>query len=480
MRAWLGALVVGSIGVGLVLIVACRWRHQRGVTLAKLTSSALALLSLPLLLQVGDGKSISLAWIPGIEAASLTLGATGLYLSVTAFFALALTLVWNCERPPPAGGSHYWPGVAHIMCGLVVAALTLDQFLVRYVVLELIALCTLLTFFVEIASARVSLPLWHRYMQFRIGDAGLMLAILLLDRSRGTFNIEGMLANPHLLPLGSRVSIVLGGLIAAFVKMGLPPFHGWLLDSANLSWEKHIWLSFALPVLGVYLLYRFAPLLMALDGLRVLLVIAGVCLMLWAFIKTRASGQPFERAPWLLIAHGAVALVLAGTPGIRMYLLTFIPVRVALCVLTARKWERFAPVLAPPQGNVVTLQPDGWLLAVAGWDERFERRGLERVNQSVANTLLWLARASASSMEREILERMNRRMVSSILWLARTSASSMERKILDGTISWLTRLALGTGRALQSGHTGRLRRNLLWVSFGLIGLISLALLTLPN
>ena len=451
MRGLLGALVVGCMGMGLVLL-AMRNRSKLVKWTAIVSSSTMAGLSLLLLPQVNAGPSVSLDWIPNVEPASLQMGTPSIYLAVMVFFSLPLAIVWSPERAPPAGTTNCWPGVAHLLCGLIAAALTLDQFLARYVVLELVALCVILVFLVEVLSARKHFPLWHRYLQFRLGDAGLMLAILVLALSTGTFLIKEMVAAASSFPFGQQIPIALGGLVAASVKMGLPPFHGWLLDTRMLSWQSRTWLSgVALPVLGAYLLYALGPLFPAPSILRDLLIIVGVLVLLWVLIRIRKSSQPSVRVQLALIGHGAIALVLAGTPGMVLYLLTFIPLRVVFCLVT--RYSRADRTSVVSQGRVDPLGPDTWLLTLGQYAEFIEERGLGAANRSLATVIM---RASG------------------------VNALLIENRILEGINRGLVRAALHIGRTLQVRHTGRLRRNVLWAVCGVVALMVVVLVVLPR
>lgn len=518
MRGLLEGLVIGSMGAGVALLAVCRRGElvsdRAGLQrLASISSSTLAGLSLLLLPQVDGGPSLSLAWIPGVAAVSLSLGPTGTYLAVMVFFSLALTLIWNPERAPPApsadrsdlwglhGLRDYWPGVAHVLCSLVVAALTLDQFLARYVVLELVALVTLLVLFVEISSAQNHFPLWHRYLQFRLGDVGLMLAILLLNRRTDSFLIEEMLRTYQseaapVLPLGKQVPIAFGGLLAAMVKMGLPPFHGWLLDSTTLSRQSYTWLSgVALPVLGVYLLYRLSPILVGAIALRVSLTIIGVVVLLWVLIgscrsaKARTSGQGSVRVVWGLVGHGAIALLVVGTRGIMpqaildCYLLTFIPIRVVFCILTPQRRGGHVPGAFRSGVTLLKLDtadlPVRWLLALGRGAAFLEERALEAANRGLVAAVMGLARIDASLIE-DRLETANGSLATAVTKFARMDVYLVEHRVLEGINRWVARASRRVGRALQVRHTGRLRRNLLWASSGLAVLIAMALLALPD
>lgn len=468
----LEGLVVASVGAGLLLLATCR--RGTGARLARGLALTIACLSLLLLPQAGQSPSVYSPWIPVTGKIGLDLGVPGVYLAVAVFWGLALTLlVPRTDHPPPGRLANYWPGLAFLSCGLVVTALTLSDFLARYVILELVALCVILVFLLHAPSRRDGFPAWRWYLQFRLGDAGLMLAILLLERFSGTFDIKSMLSGAAAAPLGQRVPIALGGLLAAWVKMALPPFHGWLLDTGALSWEKRTWLAgIAPPILGAYLLYRLSPVLLGLPAARILLSAGGVAILLWLFVSKPTRQLWRGATPWL-IGHSAASLVLAGTPLMSAYLLTFVPARYALCALTAR--ARTGREATYPQDRTGQLAPFGWLLGLTNWAERPGRCDLESINRGVSRAVVSLWRVAAGVAEARVLEGINRGAARAVVSFSRVTAVVAEARALEGMNRGAARLARHLGRTTQKTHTGRLRRNLLWASLGLLGLLIMAL-----
>jgi len=413
----LAILTLANIGIGLALL---GWRGRERVTicLARAASLALAFLAVLLLWQVDRGLGTSWSWVPGIEPVSLDLSATGVYLVVMTTGSLVLTLHELIERPRPQSGLASRLGLAYLLCGFVVAALTVNQFLVRYALLEVIILCGLFIFVVEMEPRSGNLRFWRRYLQFRASDVALLLGILWLYHSTGTFVIKEMVAGASALTSAQRLPILLGGTLAAWVKLGLPPLHGWLLDSAALTRGTQAWVAgTAWPVLGAYLMYRLAPLTEGVEPIRAFWLISGVLILSVALYKSIRSPQIAERTSWGLAAHGAIMPILVGTPAMMPYLLTFIPIRAGLCLLRPRKEGReLQPFAMNPRA--LASEPDSWALVLAQW------------------------------------------------------AAAIEGLVLEGANRRTARLILQLGSAFRSWHSGRLRRYVLWVCAGLIALVA--------
>lgn len=451
MSGLMAALLAGTFATGLALL-GTRGHARLTSALSVVSSLSLATLSLLLLSQTWGGAGGAVVCIPQTEGVALVLRPPGVYLAITAFWALALAQISRPGRFSLERGARCWPALAHLFCGLVVLALTVDQFLVRYVLLELVALSTIVAFALDTPARRHDLALWRCYLQFRLGDIGLILAVLLLNRATGTFLIDEMLTRATHLPPGEQIPILLGGLLAVWVKMGLPPFHGWLADGSLLPWQARVWVvGAALPLLGAYLLYRLRPLFFALGAFR-LLTVAGVGVLAWVFARLRRSGLRPDASPWWFIGHGAVGLILAGTQAMNAYLLTFLPVRVALCALAGRAPKRDARATAR-DGSAPTPTLDVWLGAVL---------------------------RLAQNQEPDFLEAANRWLAEGIRTLSRLSASIFEGQILEGLNRGAARVARTTGRTLQDVHVGRLRRNLLWASLALIALATVSVATLAR
>ncbi|MHB1355100.1 MAG: proton-conducting transporter transmembrane domain-containing protein [Anaerolineae bacterium] len=410
-------LVIGTFCYGCVLgllparALRIRWA-QYGAWIT-------AILSLSLLLTGSASFRINLDWVPEQGFSGLDLSPPITYLVLGAFGSLPLIFAWKKDND--SSESTYWPSLVFISCSLLVIALTLEHFLTRYAILELVVLLAMAAFMLTPHAKNREFPLKY-YMYFRIGDTGLILAILLAYRCAGTFQIQEMLScvfSGGLEP-GSMVLLLVGATLSAWVKLGLPPFHGWLLGTARFSWAGHTWFAgICLPLLGAYLLKRFSPGWASLGLWHGLLPSAGVVIFFWLVVRWRKLAH---KGTILLIGHGALALLIAGTRWMDLYLITFIPARWLLCWGSAAWW----PNAARHSGQLALVgsrtAPLRFVLAIAGWlDNALEQGMFDRVGHSVATVIRQ------------------------------------------------------AGQALQRGHSGRLGRYLLWAVMGGCVIVILAL-----
>jgi len=230
----------------------------RYVALAVIASTALcALLLLP---SIGNGPTIVIEWIPGTGPMTLGLGATGLYAAlVTSIAAFLITLgvtPYQVERPALSAS------VVLLALSATNAAFLAKHFLARYVALEIAALCIALAPLIELKGPKGGRTFWLIYLVLRLGDVGLLSAILILADASGTLEIAPALEVGATLDSARLGWAVAGLILAVWVKMGGWPFHLWSRLGRTLSLNTQAWLyAIVAPNLGAYLLYRVTSLL---------------------------------------------------------------------------------------------------------------------------------------------------------------------------------------------------------------------------
>lgn len=330
MKSLLAGLVLGT----LVLGGACDWAlvrySQRAASKLWLVALLLALISLLLLLPAAQGASVQITWIAGLEPVALHSEPPANYLAVLVFWALLATQWLDRERS-------YSPQRAretllvYLLAGLAVGALAVDNFLARIILLDLLSLLTTAALWPAL-SARAGSLLWRRYLVFRLGDLSLLAMVSWLSASAGTLQINALLSTSVTLASDSARWIALLGVVAVWIKLGLPPFHSWMDDAWRLQRStRALVVGVGLPLPGAYLLYRLQPTLVA-GGMRGFLIFGGGLAMLWGLGAPGRYGTVGKR---LLVMHAALAPLLVGTDAFSIYLLTFAPLRVAAGLLPA-------------------------------------------------------------------------------------------------------------------------------------------------
>ncbi|MBM3187282.1 MAG: hypothetical protein FJZ90_00990 [Chloroflexi bacterium] len=445
MHVLLPALVAATLCGG-VLFLALRKRAALVRTLARYLALALAVLSFLLLAHPGEDRAVRFTWAPLMDSVGLSTAAPGIYLAIMAFWTLYLGCRLREERPPPSALELYWPGWAYVLCSVVVLALTVDHFVARIVLLDLLSLSLMPLLLIDLSAVDYHVPIIRRYLIFRVGDSAFMLLAMLLHQHSATFHIDSALASAADLPAGPFVTVVLSGVLAAWVKLGLPPCHGWVAEGAMLPRSRRIWvLGAALPLLGAYLLYRLGPLAAGRPA-AFLVIGVGLLLMLWGVHRGLRSpnGSSEAQTGWL-VAHSALGLALMPTPAMRLFLLTFLPVRVGLCLGLA---------------STVLLAP-----------ARAMRRLPVSESGLFGSVLRWLGASETS-----LFEGIPHRVAQAVVALADLTAQRLERGVFDRSVQSVPRIVDSIAGSLQLQHTGQLRRNLLWVSVALVAIVALMLL----
>jgi NADH-quinone oxidoreductase subunit L len=213
-------------------------------------------------------------------------------------------------------------------------ALLADHFLLRYVALEIVALSVLLAPVAEGSRPETNRSARGGYLLLRLGDAGLLVAILILWHFGGTLHIDTALEAGKGLPSALLGWAVAGLGLAVWVKLGGWPFHLWSRSSRHLSPASHAWLyATAVPNLGLYLLYRVTPLLAHAGPLKTAALWLGTAGALVASVLTLARPEPRRAMTTIGAAQAGLALVL-GAAGFKsaiwLGLLVLTPLRLLL------------------------------------------------------------------------------------------------------------------------------------------------------
>ncbi len=354
-----GTLTLVILGLPLLtavgLAVAPRFVPERAAyVLAPVTTSLVALIALVLLPHVGESAVIvGIEWFPGAGSMGLVLDVASLCvilaISVSGFFVFLYALA-DDVRPKPLS----W-ALMLLAWGAANAAFLANHFLGRYVALEIVALCVallpLVPFRDSAAGIRMSSAI---YLLLRLGDAGLLVAILELEAVSGTLFITPALQAGEALRGAPLQVMVVGFVLAVWVKLGGWPFHLWVQAGRRLALAPRLWLyATVVPSLGAYLLYRVTPLLVVSDALQTTVLWMGACSALLAALILTQTNQDRMLAWAGALQSGLILCVAAAGVKYAVWfgLLVLMPVRLLLFLsidLAKRSrlpWRRVAVAL---------------------------------------------------------------------------------------------------------------------------------------
>ncbi|MCH8850638.1 MAG: NADH-quinone oxidoreductase subunit L, partial [Chloroflexi bacterium] len=170
------------------------------------------------------------------------------------------------------------------MLALVLA----DNFLLLYFAWELVGFCSylLIGHYSHLRSASEAAK--KAFITTRLGDVGLLIAIILLWRDAGTFSIQGVIEAAEAGQIRTEVltaSVVLL-LLGAMGKSAQFPFHVWLPDAMEGPTPVSALIHAAtMVVAGVYLVARTLPLFeLVAGGPELLMAIGLLTVFLSAFL----------------------------------------------------------------------------------------------------------------------------------------------------------------------------------------------------
>lgn len=205
------------------------------------------------------------AWLPGVNGPLATVGAlvdaqsTTMLLLVTlvSFLVQVYSIGYLSDEPAPALGRYYafQSLFAFSMMGVVLAPNLVQLF----VCWELVGVCSFLLigfWYQKPEAARAALK---AFWTTKAGDVGLLIGIVLLQRSTGTFDLVELrqMAEAGLIPLAGLSVITFCIYLGAMGKSAQFPLHVWLPDAMEGPTPVSALIHAATMVTaGVYLLTR--------------------------------------------------------------------------------------------------------------------------------------------------------------------------------------------------------------------------------
>lgn len=154
---------------------------------------------------------------------------------------------------------------------------------------------------------------------FLVGDAALVIALAILGRQAGSWQIDAVISGASALPplLATVAALLL--IVAAAARCALPPFSGWLLSSMTAPTPVSALMHAGLVNAGGFLLIRFAPVLEAAPAARIVAVMVGLCgaiyglgiMMVRPDVKRALAGSTVSQMGFMIMSCGLGAYAAA-------------------------------------------------------------------------------------------------------------------------------------------------------------------------
>ena len=433
----------------------------RGVLVVTATLATLCAVTLAL---TGGHTELTFMWLPDTEPMMLSMGASSLLAATATAAALVVTAV-VAESPSPLTG-----GAALLALAAGNVAFLAGHFLLRYVALEVVGLVIAAAPLIEARDRRSGAQAAWIYLILRLGDAGLLTAILVLWSHTGTLEIGPALEAAKVSPGGIQAWAAAGFLLAVAVKMGLWPFHAWIQGGSGQDRLVGTWLYATLmPNLGLYLLYRVGPLVRARPGTRWVAlgvgILIGAATLLTTLQRSRRVVQPAR------IMAGVGAALWCAVVGIhyRIAWWGLLALSLARLPLFLRRTVRQMP--APRIALDDSMRHVARRLQ-ADVQEGLLQRGLGTLAGGLNRIADWLH----DHVERDVLERGLTEGAEKTLTGAQRLHAKVEEGGLEGGLRGLVRATLHASHHLRLWHGGKLRVNLGWVVLSLAVALFIALI----
>jgi NADH-quinone oxidoreductase subunit L len=229
------------------------------------------------------GASNSILWFNAAGALQINLGVhvdgiTIVMLVVVSFVSL-MVQVYSLGYMHGDARYGWFYAVLSFFAASMLALVLADNFLLLYFCWELVGLCSylLIGHYSHLRSAAEAAK--KAFITTRIGDVGLLIAIILLYRETGTFNIQQVIQAAQAGQIRTEVltaSVVLI-FLGAMGKSAQFPFHVWLPDAMEGPTPVSALIHAAtMVVAGVYLVARTLPLFDLVAGGRELVLSVGL------------------------------------------------------------------------------------------------------------------------------------------------------------------------------------------------------------
>ena len=336
----MGELAITVVGLPLLtagVVLSLHRRPRLSHTVALAATVLTALCALALLPHTGDSQTVAVEWLPSTGSMGLATDATGLYALLVTTVGAFLVLLAPSMGEGGEGSVEHSPLSRAVMLLALAAtniAFLTDHFLARYIALEVVALCIALAPLVEMRNSAGIHLAWSSYLLLRLGDVGLLIAILILKNASGTLSIGPALEAGGTLAVTRFGLVVAGFILAVGVKLGIWPFHLWSQPGQRLSLSSQAWLyATIMPNLGLYLLYRVTPLLMLAGPLQTTVLWLGAGSAALAMLIAFSQADLRASLVYVGAAQGGLALFVAASgvkPAVWLGLLALTPLRLLL------------------------------------------------------------------------------------------------------------------------------------------------------
>jgi hypothetical protein len=331
-----------------------------------------------------------LTWQPSADEMCVNLDKSSLLLVLLLSISLLLVIIIYRRENPSTSSQQL--GLTLISISTASVAFLTEHFLLRYAALEATGLCVVGA---SLALSNSGRKTWDNtklvFINFRLGDIGLLIAIFFFYAISGTFNISQNFDLTAQLPHTIRVVLSIGLLVAVWIKVAIWPLGFWADLCSSLPPTMRTWfVDLLMPSLGAYLLYRTSPLLLSSSSISgwVISIGCAVALIKVFFTPANNDGVILNRNPLFFSSLCLVILASVADKNILWAFMVFWMLTRLVFLLISLKQD-LEPTSQKTKAPLLYFASQFLLLGfslIVLW-----RASLQKSVSSVSITVLWTA-----------------------------------------------------------------------------------------
>ncbi len=234
---------------------------------AVLTGLLSSVIAFMLVSSGAEGVEISIPWLPGFFSAGFILDPVSLAPALIATWIGFLVLVYSLGYMKDEENLSRYYSATLLFIGAMAGMSMADNFISLFFFWEVMGVCSYLLIGFFYLDAKAADAGFKAFLTTKIGDIGLLAAILLLYRFTGTFNIAENLQLSVNIAFPALSIIAFGFILGAVGKSAQVPLHVWLPDAMEAPTTISALIHAATMVnAGVYLLARVHPILVQVPA----------------------------------------------------------------------------------------------------------------------------------------------------------------------------------------------------------------------
>lgn len=299
------ALLASYFLIALISPAICKALDRNGLIALALLPAATtfwALFQLPAVLD-GGARSTTMQWVPSLSLSiDLRLDALSMIMTLVIAGVGTLVLLYSARYFPPGDdGIGRYSGSLIAFAGAMLGLVWADNLILLVIFWELTGILSYLLIAHRTGKRSSRMAASQALMVTTAGGLVLLIGVVMLGVTAGTFTISEIIANPPSGPLITTAIVLM--IVGGISKSAIIPFQFWLPGAMAAPTPASAFLHAATMVkAGIYLFARLAPAFAVLPLWQPLLMTVGGATILYGGVVALR-----QRDLKLLLAYGTVS-----------------------------------------------------------------------------------------------------------------------------------------------------------------------------